>query len=72
LPQVQIHRRDRAEIVNGEGRLIDVTQVTYSTQILPPSTVTIEKGEPSEDEVRAAIQADIDSRTATPAETLDI
>jgi len=72
LPQVQILRRERVEVPNDEGRPIDATQVTYQTQTLPPSSVVIPKLDPSDDEVRAAIRADIDTRPTLTPQTLDL
>ena len=72
MPQVQIIRRERAEITGPEGRPLDVTQVTYSTATLPPAVVTVEKTDPTDDEVAAAIRADIDARATVAGETLDV
>ena len=72
MPQVQILRRERAEVPDAEGRPVDGTSVTYQTQTLPPAVVVIQKPDPSDEEVLAAIKADIDARVTARPQVLDL
>lgn len=64
MAEAEILAQREAPEMGPDGRWRIITVVTYQTPALPPRDVTIPKTDPTDDEISAAIRADIERAAA--------
>lgn len=69
---VRIHSREETETLDEAGEARPVLGVTYSTRLIPPTTVFIPLAEVTEQRIADAIREDLAARETEPTTTLEV
>lgn len=72
MTTVRVHSREETETLDEAGEARPVLGVTYSTKLIPPTTVFIPLAEVTEERIAAVIREDLAARQAAPPATLEV